>query len=209
MEEQKFRRFGTGDGDERPQLVVNAAPSIAGHLPSCLQLRDGAVLVNDGSLNVDNAVKRRVRNGRQKKALAGGAWGGDRDRQQNRAGKRGQSQTSGHTESLTTYFTGTLLPLALAWQGFREASPWITTLASSRRCRGRAMHKLGIFQSCKIPEAQRIVEIALRTARRKDSGLRPRLLPRSLSRDLAWNDRTSFWLGSDVRGEELCWVFQS
>jgi hypothetical protein len=33
MDVQKFRLVGAGDRDERPQLVVDAAPCIAGHLP--------------------------------------------------------------------------------------------------------------------------------------------------------------------------------
>jgi hypothetical protein len=81
MDVEKFRRVGAGDRDERPQLVVNAASSIAGNLPSGLELHDGAIFANDGSLKVDDAAERRVRNGRHKKALGGSARGGDRDGQ--------------------------------------------------------------------------------------------------------------------------------
>jgi hypothetical protein len=125
----------------------------------------------------DDAAKRRVRNGRHKKALPGSAWGGDRDSQQNSAGKRGQSQASGHTESLTTFFTGRLLPVALALQGFKGAGGILTlgvncSCPCSSRGRGepamcyRKIHYMSsaVFQRCKIPERQRIVKIALRTA---------------------------------------------
>ena len=79
MDVQKLRRVGAGDRDERPQLVVNAASCIAGKLPSGLELHDGTILANHGSLNIDDAAERRVRNGRHKKALGGSAYGGDRD----------------------------------------------------------------------------------------------------------------------------------
>ena len=47
--------------------------------PSGLELHDGAILANHGSLNVDDSAERRVRNGCHKEALGGSARRGDRD----------------------------------------------------------------------------------------------------------------------------------
>ncbi len=79
MDVQKFRLVGAGDRDERPQLVVVRPRVSRATSPSGLELHDGAILANHGSLNVDDSAERRVRNGRHKEALGGSARRGDRD----------------------------------------------------------------------------------------------------------------------------------